>query len=231
MLNFVKNIIRKRFKRLYLFLTAAKKSLQGQPVSVVFGTDRGTPIDRVYIDDFLSNHAESITGDVLEIAENTYTLKFSRNLKQSHVLCVTADCPAATIIGNLETGENIPENKFDCMIITQTFAFIYDVRSVVKNCHKALKPGGILLLTNPALSPVSTYDMERWGDFWRFTPLSMKRLLEECFPKDQIEIKSYGNYYTVQAFMAGKAAEELNKSKMYPSAEIYPIVIAASARK
>lgn len=40
------------------------------------GFGRGTPIDRYYLESFLSAHSKDIKGDVLEIAENTYTKKF-----------------------------------------------------------------------------------------------------------------------------------------------------------
>ena len=221
----------KILKYFYLNGTAFVKELQHKPASTLFGFDRGTPVDRFYIELFLKNNSALITGDVLEIAENTYTLKFAYNLKKSHILHVVAGNPEATLVGNLETGENIPENQFDCLIVTQTLAFIYDVKKVIKNCYRALKPGGVLLLTNPCISPVSMYDMERWGDFWRFTPLSIKRLLEENFFSDKIEVFSYGNYYAAQAFLSGKVVEELSIKKLLRNNDMYPVMIAAVAVK
>ncbi len=47
-----------------------------EPVSKVFGFDRGTPIDRVYIEDFIKKNSKYIKGVVCEIAENTYSRKF-----------------------------------------------------------------------------------------------------------------------------------------------------------
>src|SRR5438094_3360732 len=37
------------------------------PISTDFGYDRGTPIDRYYIEAFLSHHRSSIRGHVLEV--------------------------------------------------------------------------------------------------------------------------------------------------------------------
>src|SRR4051794_12778338 len=55
------------------------------PVSRNFGLDRGTPIDRYYIDDFLRRHAGrrdyvigDVQGHVLEIGMDTYTRRFGR---------------------------------------------------------------------------------------------------------------------------------------------------------
>lgn len=206
-------------------------SLLCKPVSRQFGYNRGTPIDRLYIEDFLEKHHTVITGDILEIAENEYTLKFAHQPFTSHVLHVVPGNPNATIVGNLETGENIPDNKFDCMIITQTLAFVFDIHSFLKNCHRALKPGGVLLLTNPSITPVSRYDMDRWGDYWRFTDLSMRKLLELYFPPEKIEVVSYGNYYAAAAFLAGKAVEDVWRRRLFPADPDYPVSICAVARK
>ena len=44
-----------------------------QPVSSVFGLERGNPIDRYYIEKFLKENDRYIKGNVLEIAESTYS--------------------------------------------------------------------------------------------------------------------------------------------------------------
>jgi hypothetical protein len=46
------------------------------PISTLFGTDRGQPIDRYYIESFLQRHNTDIRGSVLEIGDPAYTLKF-----------------------------------------------------------------------------------------------------------------------------------------------------------
>jgi hypothetical protein len=46
------------------------------PLSRDFGFDSGTPIDRVYIEQFLTEHAMNIRGGVLEVGVMTYTDQF-----------------------------------------------------------------------------------------------------------------------------------------------------------
>ena len=46
------------------------------PISYEFGYDRGQPVDRYYIENFLSRHADDIRGRVLEIGDNHYTRTF-----------------------------------------------------------------------------------------------------------------------------------------------------------
>jgi len=47
-----------------------------QPVSRVFGFDRGQCIDRYYIENFLARCAQDIHGSVLEVANNAYTIRY-----------------------------------------------------------------------------------------------------------------------------------------------------------
>jgi hypothetical protein len=81
----------------------------------------------------------------------------------SEVLHAVRDNPQATLVGDLATGQGIPVEAFDCMILTQTFPFIYDVQGAITNTYTALKLGGVLLATLPGISQISRYDMDRWG--------------------------------------------------------------------
>src|SRR5207247_7135457 len=136
-----------------------------------FGYPRGEPIDRYFIGKFLAKNSDAIHGRVLEIGDRDYTLRFGGDkVTQSDVLHVVAGNPQATIVGNLETGEAIPEAAFDCIILTQTLQFIYRFQDALQTTFRALKPGGILLATFPIISQLSLYDIDQgWFDYWRFT--------------------------------------------------------------
>ncbi|GAB26252.1 hypothetical protein GOPIP_093_00600, partial [Gordonia polyisoprenivorans NBRC 16320 = JCM 10675] len=43
-----------------------------QPICREYGSARGRPVDRYYIENFLAEHGRLITGSVLEIGERTY---------------------------------------------------------------------------------------------------------------------------------------------------------------
>ena len=93
------------------------------PISRTFGFDRGLPIDRHYIERFLSAHAGDIRGDVLEIGDNAYTRRFGgERVTKSDVLHVSEGNPDATIVGDLTCADFIPSDSFDCVILTQTAA-------------------------------------------------------------------------------------------------------------
>lgn len=203
-----------------------------KPISCVFGFDRGLGIDRYYIEKFLSDHAVDIKGHVLEIGDDTYTRQFgNERVFKSDVLHFVEGNPKATIISDLTCADNIPSDTFNCIILTQTLQFIYDVRSAIKTLHRILKPHGVLLATFSGISQISRYDMDRWGDYWRFTTLSTKKLFEEIFPVADIRVSSYGNVLTAIAFLQGLAAKELRKKELDYHDPDYEILIAVRAVK
>lgn len=150
----IKDTLRQQYKSKYPIIDAISR-MDTIPVSRKFGVERGTAIDRYYIEYFLKKNKELIHGECIEIAENTYTYRYGENrIKKANILHVKGWGENA-IKGNLETGEGILENEYDCAIITQTLMFIYDLRKTAKNIYKMLKPGGNALLTVAGISQVS----------------------------------------------------------------------------
>ncbi len=49
--------------------------------------------------------------------------------------------PQATIVGDLADAPHIPDDSFDCAIVTQTLQFVYDVRAAFATLHRILAPG------------------------------------------------------------------------------------------
>jgi peptidoglycan/xylan/chitin deacetylase (PgdA/CDA1 family)/2-polyprenyl-3-methyl-5-hydroxy-6-metoxy-1,4-benzoquinol methylase len=213
-----------------LFNNGTKKHSSLKPLSKVFGFDRGKPIDRYYIEKFLNENRHLIQGRVLEIADNSYTKQYGSAVTQSDVLNAVPS-PKATIIGDLITGENIPEDAYDCIILTQTLHVVYNIRAAIQNAVKALKPNGVLLLTAPGISQISRYDMDRWGDYWRFTDKSLKMLLAETMPQEAIYIKSYGNVAVAKAFLDGQALHELSKDVLDYNDNDYQVLLTARVLK
>ena len=201
------------------------------PISPVFGLARGQSIDRYYIEDFLDRHRTDIRGRVLEVANNSYTTRFGGDkVTTSDVLHVQEGNPQATIVANL-TSDDIPGDLFDCVILTQTLPFIYDTRAAVRTLHRILKSRGVLLATLPGISQISRYDMERWGDYWRFTSLSARRLFEESFPGVDVAVETHGNVLVASAFLYGLAAEELRKKELDHHDPDYEFLITVRAFK
>lgn len=202
------------------------------PISREFGLDRGQCIDRYYIETFLSRHAADISGRVLEVGDDTYTRKFGgRRVSHSDVLNLRPGDPKTTLVGDLANAQHIASDAFDCIVLTQTLQFIYDVRAALGHLHRILRPGGVLLATVAGISQISRYDMDRWGDYWRFTTLSMRRLFEEYFPAANIEVQASGNVLAVVAFIEGLSAAELRGEELDYSDPDYELLITVRAVK
>jgi len=204
---------------------------RSKPVSRCFGLDRGLPIDRWYIELFLGQEREHIRGRVLEVADRNYTEKFGQDVQASEILHTTQGHPQATIIGDLCDPSTLPESAMDCFICTQTFHAIYDVRRAIQGAYRLLKPGGVLLATGPGISQISRYDMDRWGDYWRFTDAAARRLFGDVFGVENVTVKAYGNVMTACAFLHGLAAHELNPKKLEHHDPDYQVLIAVRAVK
>lgn len=201
-----------------------------QPISRIFGFDRGIPIDRYYIERFLKENSQFITGCVLEVGDNTYTSDFGSNVYKSEVLNAVP-ASGATIIGDLATGTNIPKNAFDCIILTQTLLVIYEVKLAIKHAINALKPGGVLLITVPGISQISRYDMDRWGDYWRFTDKSLRKLLTEHVKEECVEVGIHGNIAVAKAFLDGLALHEISQEVLDYVDEDYQVILTAKVVK
>lgn len=201
-----------------------------QPINDNWGFERGTPVDRFYIGEFLGHHASDIKGRVLEVANNEYTVEFGGDrVQKSDILCPVEGNSRATIIADLTIPELIPENLFDCVICTQTLQFIFDVRTAISSLHRLLKPGGVLLLTVPGISQISREDMAATGDYWRFTTAALERLFGAEFPGDALSIESHGNVKSSVGLLHGVAAEEIAEEDLRVTDFPYQLILSVRA--
>jgi glycosyltransferase involved in cell wall biosynthesis len=201
------------------------------PVSDEFGFDRGTPIDRIYIEDFLRRNRPSIRGRVLEIGDDTYSRRFgAEQITRQDILFVAAGNPAATIIGDLSQKGILPRGAFDCLLITQTLHLIYDMRAAVREMCRALRPGGVALVTVPGITRI---DRGRWRKewYWSLTEASARRLFGEVFGEKNVNVDSDGNVYAATLFLQGLAAEEADADKLAEFDPCFPVTINIRAEK
>jgi glycosyltransferase involved in cell wall biosynthesis/SAM-dependent methyltransferase len=205
------------------------------PISRKWGLDRGQPIDRYYIEGYLSDHSDDIKNHVLEIGDRNYTRRFGGDrVTISDVLDVAEGNPNATLIADLTCAEHIPSDTFDCVILTQTLQYIFDSRSAIKTVFRILKPGGVALVTVPGISKRSgAHSVKNSSYFWHwsFTIMSAKRLFEEIFPDNNVWVDAYGNVLTAMAFLVGLATEELRREELDHYDPAYPVTIAVRAVK
>lgn len=186
------------------------------PISRDWGFDRGRPIDRLYIERFIAAHAGDIRGDVLEVSNNDYTIRFGgAQVTRSEILHPDEGNPRATVVADLAVADPSLEGRFDCIICTQTLQLIYEFRSAVTQLHRWLKPGGVALVSVPGISQISREDMKQTGDYWRFTGAAVRRMFAEEFGEGAAEIEVLGNVLAATAFLHGIAAEEFDEADLF----------------
>lgn len=201
------------------------------PISREFGYDRGLPVDRYYIDQFLARYAQDVRGRVLEVGDSTYTQRFGGvRVTRSDVLHVVEGNPNATFVADLTAADALPSESFDCVILTQTLHLIYDMKAALRHLQRILKPGGVLLITVPGISQVVKC---AWGDdwCWALTLQSARMLLEEFFPETRVQVDAYGNVLAAIAFLEGIASEELRPEELDFRDDEYQVLITIRAAK
>ncbi|MGD9726682.1 MAG: methyltransferase domain-containing protein, partial [Nitrospiraceae bacterium] len=203
-----------------------------RPIRPDSGARVGLGIGRYYIDNFIARHAADIQGRVLEVADRRYTTRHGGSrVSQSDVLHVKPGNPDATIVADLTSADHIPSDAFDCIILTQTLQYIWDSRAAVRTIKRILKPGGVLLATAPGIAQITRYDMEQWGEYWRFTTLSAQRLFREYFQDDSVTVQSYGNVLATIARLHGILASELRPEELDYHDPDYDVIISIRAVK
>jgi glycosyltransferase involved in cell wall biosynthesis len=201
------------------------------PFSFDFGFDRGGPVDRYYIENFLERNKRTVKGRVLEIGDNEYSFHYGENrITQSDILHIDSANQKATFVGDLSNAPQVPSVAFDCIILTQTLHFIYDFKAALQTCYRVLKPGGVLLLTVPGISHI---DHGEWREYWlwAFTDKSMTRIMEETFPSSKIEIETFGNVFVASAFLYGMGLPEMKKEFLDYQDPSYQVIITVKATK
>jgi SAM-dependent methyltransferase len=207
------------------------------PISRDFGFERGEPIDRYYIDDFIRRYARRpgvLEGRVLEVGEPLYSERYADpdRLERLEILDISPTNRQATVMADLTDAPALDSDSFDCVICTQTLLLIYDVRAAVRTLHRILKPGGTLLVTIPGVSQIChPPGSQSWEDYWRFTSLSARRLFEEFFDPAELTVETYGNVLTAAAFLYGLATRDLRRSQLDRRDPDYEVVIAIRALK
>lgn len=198
-----------------------------RPVSDEFGFDRGTPVDRVYLEEFLDEHSTEVHGDVLEVKSPAYTHRFGGDrVTRAHVLDLDPANEKATIVADLCEPGSLPPQGYDCVILSQTLQFVRLPEAALANVWQSLRPGATLLLTVPVVSK-----LDHGPDMWRFTPAGLEELVRRACPGSEPEVVAYGNVLTCTAFLLGLAAQELRPRDLRKHDPNFPLLACARAVK
>ena len=172
----------------------------------------------------------TVRGTVLEIHDDAYTKRFGKEfVTRSEVLSISPGIKV-TIVADLTSADHIPSNTFNCIILTQTLQYIYDLPAAVRTIYRILAPGGVLLATVPGiccLGPEITF----WPCYWAFRPASVQKLVTDAFPGSSVSVESAGNVLAAITLLHGLALEEVNRVALDVHDPAYPVIVSVHAVK
>jgi hypothetical protein len=172
---------------------------------------------------------------VLEIGGDQYTYQFGHGLTTTAILAGNENSSRSNCFPYPSYDLTAPSSLdavgvYDCVIATNVLNFIYDFKAATQGLAKLTRPdSGVLLATLAGVSQISRYDYDRWGDYWRFNDMSIRRLFGEYF--EEVEVVAYGNAPLAAALIMGLSQEELPTSLFEHHDHYYQILIGVKASK
>lgn len=199
-----------------------------KPLSYLWGTDRGLPVHRYYLEQFLSEFASDIRGTCLEFQDPQYTPRFGGSaVAKLDILHVDDSNPQATLVADLTKANNLPTDHFDCIICTHVLQSIFEVGKAVSEMYRILKPGGVLHVAVPNVSMCDTF----YHEMWRFTPEGLEVLLAGVFGSNNVTLRAYGNSLTAAGEIRGVVVREFSPAELDIHDPRFAVEVCARAVK
>lgn len=201
-------------------LTARFGDLDRTAPLTSWGTERGTPVDRWYIERYLERHSDVVTGRSLEVKADTYASRLGAS--DVEVVDIDPSNVRAKVVGDLCDAATLGAARYDAAIVTQTLQSVGDPGAAVRNLLASLRPGGALLVTVPCLSRVIDH-----LDRWRWAPAGLQQLLTVAPSGADVDVIGLGNGLAARAFLFGLAAEDLGSAALAAEDPAYPLIVGA----
>jgi SAM-dependent methyltransferase len=197
------------------------------PLSDSFGFDRGTPIDRFYLERFLAAESSAITGRVLEVQVPSYTKRFGRDVVVSETVDIE-DRFHPTFVCDLAKAEGvIADAAYDCVLLPNTLQHLRDLDPALNNAVRVLKPGGTLLASAAGLLRLTQADQ----DFWRLSPEGWRIVASRVWRDCEVDVRGWGNCLAAVAALYGLALEELSQAELEFHDERFPVLTTIRCRR
>jgi hypothetical protein len=197
------------------------------PFSTMFGGDRGTPVDRYYLHQFLERNRPCITGSVLEIQLPGYTERYGQDLRVSHTVDINPQFDP-TYRCDLATADDVlPASFYDCFLLPNTLQHLMNLPECLRQVLRVVKPGGVILASAAGLLPL----IPDGPEYWRMSVAGWEQTVRRAWPGCEIRVESHGNCLAAVAAMLGLAWEELTPAELDVDDPRYPVLITIFCRK
>lgn len=200
-----------------------------EPFSDQYGSDRGTPIDLVFLNDFIDSNRELIRGRVLEVESSTWAERAASGISLD-IMDTDPMNLKATIMADICQLDPLEDAAYDCVILLQTLRYRDDPVEVLRSAWNLLAPGGVILVSTPVISRVES---GRGGnaDRWRFTPAGLEAFVLATLSDANVQTYEFGNLAAAVGFLAGASAEELPAWAFESPDGRFPIIACARIAK
>jgi len=198
-----------------------------RPFSDCFGFDRGTPVDRYYLDAFLKTHRAGITGDVLEIQMSQYTERYGHGVRRAHSVDISPRFRPTFLCDLARADLVVPSDAYDCFLLPNSLGNLRDVEGCLRQALRVVKPGGVILATAAGFVPL-TPDCP---DYWHLSAAGWQEIAARVWPACVVRVESHGNCLAAVAAMLGLAWEELTPAELDATDPRYPVLVTLACRK
>ena len=195
------------------------------PLSEMYGFDRGTPIDRYYVDKFFSARRGLIAGRVLEIQTTDHARRYGSDVRVAHTLDINPEFHP-TYLCDLATADGVPTGSYDCFLLPNTLCFLRDLDLALREARRIVRRGGAILATVPVFVPL-TGDVP---DYWHASADGWRLIASRVWPDCETSIETHGNCLAAAAAMYGVAVEELNATELDVTDPRYPVLVTIECR-
>jgi hypothetical protein len=152
-----------------------------KPFSEEWGFDRGSPVDRHYLDRFLEGHRAAIRGRVLEIHEPRYTKLYGHDVVEAHTVDINPE-HHPTFLCDLARSETvIPSDHYDCFLLPNTLPFLRDVEESLRQALRIVRPGGLILASASPFVPLAG-DARDGEDLWHMSGAGWREVARKAWP-------------------------------------------------
>jgi SAM-dependent methyltransferase len=165
-----------------------------------------------------------IRGECLEFEDDQYTSAYGRP-DSVDILHVDESNARATIVADLTQPNDLPSNRWDCIICTHVLHIVPDPFAVVRELNRILKPRGALIVAVPTITRIDP----NWTEYWRFTPDGLALLLRSSF--EDVSLEGYGNALLAAGMMRGLTVDEFLGSELQRHDPRFTIEVCALATK
>lgn len=198
-----------------------------RPFSEVFGFDRGTPLDRYYLHQFLARERAAITGRVLEIQSPGHARRFGHDLTAADSIDIDP-LHTPTYLCDLAASERIvPDNSYDCFLLPNTLCALKDIEQCLRQALRIVRPGGTILASTAGFVPLTS----DYPDYWHLSADGWKEVAARVWAGQEVHVEQHGNCLAAVAAMLGLAHEELDPQELDVHDPRYPVLVTLRCRK